>query len=167
MCFGHENLGEDVCTRWDGENQTVVQQRSTKYHDWSSMINYQDQLMTVGGCGSIIDCNNMVEFYTEEGGWKTGANFPRWEIYGHTLTTDGAGIYLFGGKVRGAVNSQVYRLLDGEVKNKLYLRVSTTIGSGHVLSRDPNFFCYLGNSDSKSFFRSKISYPVPEIWRFL
>ena len=133
MCFGHENLGEDVCTRWDGENQTVVQQRSTKYHDWSSMINYQDQLMTVGGCGSIIDCNNMVEFYTEEGGWKTGANFPRWEIYGHTLTTDGAGIYLFGGKVRGAVNSQVYRLLDGEVKNKLYLTVVKYFISGASL----------------------------------
>jgi hypothetical protein len=81
------------CQTFDGENQGLIDARSTYPHDWASMAVYDDKMWVVGGCDPTgFSCGNTVEFYNGES-WQIGTNHPHADIYGNLVLADADGLY--------------------------------------------------------------------------
>ena len=91
----YENLRKDAysCQTFDGENQGLIDARSTYPHDWSSMAIYDDKMWVVGGCDpDAYSCGNTVEYY-DGASWHISQNHPHQEVYGNLVLGDANGLY--------------------------------------------------------------------------
>ncbi|CAG5110100.1 Oidioi.mRNA.OKI2018_I69.chr2.g4539.t1.cds [Oikopleura dioica] len=106
LCF-YTGLSKS-CNSWrPGEVQEEFENDSQIAHDWASMVTFQNQLVTVGGCAGGI-CHNKMEFF-DGSSWTYGPDLSVAEISGHVLTTDQESIFLFGGQRRSPENVLRYQ----------------------------------------------------------
>ena len=75
-------------------------------HDWADMVNFRNELVTVGGCGTDIfsTCHSETEFMNDDG-WRSGPNpnqhldtAPYQYIRAQVMTADEEAVYLLTGK---------------------------------------------------------------------
>ena len=111
-CFDGKEGRANQCITFDGVRQEIVAHQTTRGHDWSDLVVYEDELVTIGGCdgdGEQRECHGFTEIYVEETGWYSnlGSNFPVHALSGHALVSDPRGIVI----ITDTKNSNtIYRL---------------------------------------------------------
>ncbi|CAG5110101.1 Oidioi.mRNA.OKI2018_I69.chr2.g4540.t1.cds [Oikopleura dioica] len=116
LCFYENSDDNKACwTYQPGEEQTQLPSSSFG-HDWAEMVTFKNELVTVGGCDSTLvnNCNSNTEvLYTGSDSWVTKAPAPfSGYIRGHTMTADGAAVYLMGGRTVTGTQKNVLMYKD-------------------------------------------------------
>ena len=106
LCFDSAEEDHKRCWSWQPGMAQSMLPSSQHSHDWADMVNFRNELVTVGGCGTDIfsTCHSETEFMNDDG-WRSGPNpnqhldtAPYQYIRAQVMTADDEAVYLLTGK---------------------------------------------------------------------